>query len=405
MTSHLRPFAFLLAAPLTLSALSGCFHDSNDDPPAANNPPPPPPPAALSETQIDATAGGLGVPSGDPRNKYTYFNLGTGKVVDLTDAAAAVSSAWHIAFKRSSIILNGGASGSGPVKGALADDQYSDGFYINNDDTKPNASVFLSATKEREKEDFDAVTRTQADALSYQADRRIPAIRGDGGADGWWLYDPATRNVSANAGNWWLVRSAGGDSYARLRVTGIVRTETNRNISLEMFVQGVGQSAFPSAAVTATLSLPLAGGARCYDFDARAEADCAGAAWDLKAEYDATTRAYNLWTNGGVSTTTGGKGAAFGRITQADIGGYGSGTLGPSGMNIAGLYTPDKAGGVFTDKSWYAYNLQQNDHKLWPNFRVYAVDTGSVKYKLQILSYYDAGGASGWITLRHQPLK
>lgn len=391
-----------LALPLTLGTLSGCFNNNNDEP-VANNPPPPLGGNGASfitgETLIDATAGGFGAPPTDPKNKYTYFNLDSGAVVALTDAEATTSGDWHIAFKRSSIKLNGGVSGSGGVKGALADDQAD---LYNGSDTSPNVSVFLAATKDTEKEDFDAMTKTNADALGYQADRNIPAITGTGGADSWWAYDPVTHATSANANNGWLVRSVEGNSYARLRATGLVKTATSRDVTLELFVQGVGQAAFSTTALTHTFNIPLAGGVKCYDFDAATEADCTGATWDIKAEYDAVARLYNLWTNGGVSTTTGGKGAAFGKIASTDIGGYVDGTHDAGGTDISGLYFSDKVGGVFVDKSWYAYSLQ-NDHKLYPNYRVYAIDTGAAKYKLQILSYYDAGGASGWITLRHAP--
>lgn len=415
MTSRTRLLVLPLA--LALGALGGCFGGGDDDPPPAratslpggNNTPsqgdntPSPPPgngaaSVTSETLIDATAGGFGGPPDHPKNKYTYFNLDSGAVVELTDAAAATSEDWHIAFKRNNIKLNGGVSGPGEVRGAVADDQAE--FYNGSDDT-PNVSVFLAATRDSEKPAFDAVTN--ADGLSYQIDRNIPAVKGDGGAESWWAYDPLTHMTSANANNWWLVKSAGGDSYAKLHVTNLVRDSDSRDITLELFVQGVGQSAFSTTAITSALSLPLAGGAKCYDFDAAAEADCAGAAWDIKAEYDATARLYHLWTNGGVSTTTGGKGRAFGNIASSDIAGYADGTHEPGGTDISGFYTTDKAGGVFEDKSWYAYSLQ-NDHKLYSNYRVYALDTGAAKHKLQILSYYDAGGTSGWITLRHAPV-
>lgn len=396
MTSRTRQIALLLAIPL---ALSGCGGGDDNDP---ASPTPVGEASVTGEVQIDATAGGFGAPPTDPRNKHTYFNLDSGQVVELTDTAAASSSNWHIAFKRSNIKLNGGVSGPGGAQGAVADDQYTDGFYTNNDDTQPNVSVFLAATRDSEKADFDAVT--DVSKLSYQSDRNTPAIKGDGGADGWWLYDPATHMTSANANNWWLVRSAGNNSYAKLHVTNLVKTgTTSRDVGLELFVQGAGQSAFSTTATTVTLQIPYAGGAKCYDFDAGAETNCAGSAWDVKAEYDAVARLYNLWTNGGVSTATGGKGAAFGKIAQADIAGYADGTRAPGGADINNLYTADKAGGVFVDKSWYAYSLQ-NDNKLYPNYRVYALNSGAAKYKLQVLSYYNAGGASGWITLRHAPV-
>ena len=65
-------------------------------------------------TVIDATAGGAF--STEPHD-FTYFSFEDQDVVVLTDAEAAESAEWHIAFKRSNILLNGGISGPGNVRG------------------------------------------------------------------------------------------------------------------------------------------------------------------------------------------------------------------------------------------------------------------------------------------------
>ena len=65
-------------------------------------------------TVIDATAGGAF--SSEPHD-FTYFSFEDQDVVALTDAEAAESAEWHIAFKRSNILLNGGISGPGNVRG------------------------------------------------------------------------------------------------------------------------------------------------------------------------------------------------------------------------------------------------------------------------------------------------
>ena len=59
-------------------------------------------------TVIDATAGGAFTT--EPQD-FTYFSFTLQDVVALTDAEAAESAEWHIAFKRSEIRLNGGISG------------------------------------------------------------------------------------------------------------------------------------------------------------------------------------------------------------------------------------------------------------------------------------------------------
>lgn len=408
--SRPRRFVISLAIPLGLGLFAGCSNQDDNSEVSApedqvTSPPTSESPSAdtdrlrsiTSELQIDATAGGVDASPTDEKNKFTYFNLDSNQEVALTDAAAALSTDWHIAFKRDSIKLNGGASGPGNVNGAVAVAQ--EDFY--DASGAPNASVFLATTQSSEKPSFDAVT--DVSALSYQADRFIPAIRGDGSEESWWVYDSAASIASAQPTNWWLVRSSSGDSYAKLHATDLTTTATGAAITVEFLVQQAGQSAFSSSALTHTFDIKQNGSAECYDFDAGAQSDCTDPAWDIKAQYDTSARLYHLWTNGGISAVDDGKGGAFGKIAQTDINKYVVGTHEPGGGDIDMLYVRDKTGGVFVDQPWYAYSLQ-DDHKLYPNFRVYAIDTGAAQYKLQLLSYYDVGGTSGILNVRHAPV-
>ncbi|RAL25560.1 hypothetical protein DL240_04600 [Lujinxingia litoralis] len=61
---------------------------------------------------IDAQAGGT---QGAASHPFVYLNLATGEKVALDDVGAAVSDAWHLAFKRVVIRSNGGYSGPGGV--------------------------------------------------------------------------------------------------------------------------------------------------------------------------------------------------------------------------------------------------------------------------------------------------
>lgn len=374
----------ILAATLLGLTLAGCGGGSGGDDTT--------PDGGLGtdsrQLSVDATAGGLGAPTGE----YTYVELAGPSVLDLTNAEAETSGDWHIAFRRSAIKLNGGVSGPGDVRGAVADAQGD--FY--NDDGSPNPSVFLNATAEGELAAFEAVTA--ADGLTFQADRHIPAITGDGSENGWWLYDFATHTVSANDDAWWLVRAASGSAYAKLRVTEIVQAE--RHISLEMFIQGEGESAFADSATTYTAMLGADGGTACYDFEAAAETSCETAGWDLRLEVSPDGRSWAIWTNGGIHGE--GDGAAFGPVDNPDD--YPSGTMTASGQPFDHHYQADAAGGLFEDHPWYAYNLQ-GGHQLWPNYRVYVIDTGSARYKLQILTYYDEAGTSGMYTIRVDALE
>jgi len=382
-----QPLLILLA----LGGLVGCGGNGNDSN-SLNSPKQPG--NRVSNIELDASAGGVGVAPNDPANKYTYFNLDRGQVVALTDSESSTSVDWHIAFKHGDIKLNGGASGPGSVKGAVADAQAD--FYDGSG--KPNGSIFLNASAEDELAAFNGIIHTNG--LSYAADRKIPAITGDGSSGGWWFYsDPSENTVSANTEQWWLLKSVAADRYAKFHVTALA--QDSRNITLELFIQGTTDNAFSATPTIWTTAIGANGGSQCYDIDAAAGVDCTAATtdWDLKV--DVTDQHWNIWTNSGVSGS--GNGGAYGPFDANSIAGYVSGTAGPGDTDVSGMYRQDSSGGVFKDNTWYADNLQGN-HKWWPNYRVYAIDTGTATYKLQLLGYYNAAGASGHITLRYSPI-
>ncbi len=391
MKPRKRQIALSLLISMALIGLNGCLHDEKD--PVPDPDPTPDPGNGVSLIELDATAGGFGAQPDNPANKHTYFNLDTGQVVALTDADADSSTDWHIAFKRTKAKLNSGASGPGEVKGTVADSQ--DDFY--NADGSPNDSIFLNVTAESELAALNSVTGS--DGLTFEPESKTPAIKGDGSSDGWWLYNPQGHVITANSDGWWLVRSAKGDSYAKMRVTNIV--QASKEITLEMFVQGKDENLFSPTPITWTATIGAAGGIKCYDFDNAGQADCSGVgqgSWDLMV--DISGQNWNIWTNGTVKGF--GNGKAFGKIDNADIGNYVSGTTTSSGEDISAHYKAASSG-LFRNNTWYAYSLQGNN-KLWPNYRVYAIDTGTAKYKLQVISFYNAGGVSGHITLRYAPI-
>jgi hypothetical protein len=362
----------------------------------------PPPPAVSYTTQtVDATAGGLGTPAGDPRNKYTYLNLATGSVVDLSDADALTSSDWDIAFKRSSVKLNGGLAGPKGVVGYFTGNN-AEAYDVNN---APVFSWFQAATAETERSDFESVTATQVPAdTDFKADKLVTAIRGDGTNDGWWFYHGApTFAVTAVATNWWIVRSSEGNTYAKIHVADLVRDSTAgvRRFTVEWYYQGSADTVFGAGLQSRVVEVPLAGGATYLDLDAPADdADPVNVPnWDLKIEYDGTAREYRITLNGGVSGT--GRAAAFGPTTTPDS--YASGT----DSTLVTHYRSDSAEGIFVDSSWYAYGQTFSpavDHKLWPNYRVYLIKSGTDVYKVQILSYYhpQTTTESGWYTIRFE---
>lgn len=377
------------------AVLSGCS-SSSDPAPSAN---PDTTPKANSKTvRIDASSS----------SNYSYYNLVRGEQVALTAEQAASSSDWHIGFRRNGVILNGGSSGAGSVQGAVAAAQTD--FYSDN---APNSSVFLNATADSEQEHLDATY--EASAQSFVADSHKAAIQGSGKVTGgihdfgWFNYNPAGHGspqidaFSLNDQNWWFIRSNTGTSYAKFHATAFNYTSGgNLEVTFAFDVQAAGLSQFASTA-TFNASVPSSGGSACFDFDANTDVDCSTEAWDLKLEI--AGRNWNLWTNGGISGDQ--NGAAFGPHDNATAAQYSSATTAPnSGTDISRHYVADANASVFTENAWYAYNLEGN-HKLWPNYRTYLIDTDSTDdsaevYKLQIINYYNDANASGHPSFRYQ---
>ncbi|QZA78011.1 HmuY family protein [Deefgea tanakiae] len=160
--------------------------------------------------------------------------------------------------------------------------------------------------------------------------------------------------------------------------------------------------------------LPAAGSSICYDFDLSQQADCASANWDLKLA--SASRGVSLWSNGGESGA--GKGGVFGSpfdYTWEALKKWKNGAIDPvSGAVIPEtLYLKDTANSVFTgtngiQSSAFEYGVGgDNDHKLYPNFRVFLISTDNTAvsntgtatapvYALQMTGYY--GGASGTVS-------
>lgn len=164
---------------------------------------------------------------------WVYYDLANGTVVDLTDDAAASSTAWQIAFRRYEIKLNGGSSGSSTVAGYLG--KQIDGFY--DEDGAPIAATFTSTTPDEtlaalQANDFDTPARSSGWVSDSEGSVLTPPYTGSypGALDyGFYSYNPTAdaanglpaHRLSANADNGALLRSGDGLSYARVHLTDI----------------------------------------------------------------------------------------------------------------------------------------------------------------------------------------
>lgn len=375
---HSRSILSLAVAAVLLAGCGGgSSNDISDDTSDSNDDEQ----AGVTTKQFDATDSASSV----------YLNLETGETVELTTEEAAASTDWHLAFRRNDIQLNSGASGPGNVVGAIGADQAD--FY--HSEGEPNASVFLNATADSELEHLLAAmeepARWTADAVTSQF------------ADDWYTYDYSNGNMSANPDNGWLVRSAEGDSYARMQVNTFdfpTRTgEGIKDIKIDFDVQPAAQSTFTTTA-SFTGTIPASGGELCFDFDADTTVGCDTATWDIKLGF--VGRDLYLRSNSGPSGD--GDGGVLGAYEWTELSTYTSGTTSPEGGDVSKIYSADSTGGIFVDSSWYAYSLE-GKHKLWPNYRVYLIDTDSTDdaspiYGLQVIGYYNEAGTSGYPKIR-----
>lgn len=352
-------------------------------------------PMAISIALLSACGGGGGDAAPTPTpdtyanvpstiadsNDYVYYKINDGKLVktDIKQADSANSADWDVGFYRTKVLINSGESGKGHTLAALAAAQKQ--FY----DAKgaPNVSVFTNATAANEgKTAWESVNDLQAvKQLEFKEPKNAAAI-----GKSWFKYDMETHKVTVNQDGGYLLRSSTGDSYAKMRITAIKTADRAiAGLTIEFAVQAKGATAY-GAPSSKEYDLSTN---KCIDFDSQSAVACTGSDWDLEL------KGYELWLNSAVNG--GGKGALGMTSKPWDINGEGwkmlkSGTQEPLGSH----YISDAPAGTFEASPWYQYNLT-NQHKLWPNYRVYVLRTGAAEpfkyYKLQLVSYY--GGANG----------
>lgn len=321
----------------------------------------------------------------DASSDTVYLNLGSGTTV-------SEGEDWHLAFNRYSVLVNGGVSGSGKVAGAIGDPQ--DDFY--DDSGNPDASALMNTNAEAELEHLKDVF---PEPEKWQEDGDVLAF-----GDDWSVYDSATGNITQVDGIGYLVRSGSGDSYARMRVNNFdfPTREGNgiRDFELEFWVQAAGSVQLSPTSISFTPPEDYDGGDTCFDFDTNAGVACSGTDWDVMVGFSGYD--WYLKTNSGPSGP--GNGGALGPLDWTELSAYTSATIDSSGASLAMAYAADTTGGVFTDYSWYEYNLG-GAHKLWPNYRVYLInadsdDDSSPVYGVQVINYYGDNGTSGQPVVR-----
>jgi hypothetical protein len=328
--------------------------------------------ACESDSSGPRTPDGPGVVEIDASSNsaFTYFRLSDGAIVAVTDPTA--SDDWDIAFRRFAVKLNGGVAGPKNVVG----------YNLQNNDDATDAQV-LGFTAENQLGAFEAVDAADVpDDASFQEEGLGPDF------STWFRFDPVSGGLVANPAAAWKLRRSGGSSYGVIRVKRIVASsETLDSVTFEYRVQ---DGATMGAATERTIATS---GSNAVDLSNGSAVAATGCGWDVSAAAD-----FTISVNAGCQVGTFPLDATedFTTLATADdapaYGAFFSLISGPVPNSTSDRSAP------------FLYNLA-GDNRLSPTFTTYLVKVGSRVYKLQLINYYSAGGASGHPTIRFAPVE
>jgi hypothetical protein len=381
-TSTLR--LTLASLALTSAALTSCKKDSDDIAPVLGTTTPekvtslapqPANPTVLTPTAVNSLAPQAAAPTGTgapgtPRH-HTFYSFATGAEVPYTDSA---STKWDLAFRGTTVLINGGTSGPGQ-----------------------GGAIVATGTS------YDA--QTTAPTTGYAVDGATAKAIPTGTGNGWYNYSSTTYVVSPIADRVLLIRTALG-KYAKLQIQNYYRnapatpnafTDLSGYYTFRYSYQADGSTALTTTTATSTGQPATPKHYTFYSLVTKSTVpytDSATTKWDL------AFRGTTVLINGGTSGP--GQGGAqikttlFEELIAAPTTGYAV-----DGATAKAIPTGSGNG-------WYSYD--QNTHVISSIAgRVIALKTALGKYaKVEIQNYYkDAPAApgatdpSGYYTFRY----
>ena len=359
-----------LALCLALSACGGSSSTKESKP----EPTPVPTPTVPTQGQIFGpnSTGSVAEPV------FVYFDLDNQAVVTLTAEQAATNTDWDIAFKRSGIYLN---QHTDNTITAYATGNNSDFFDA---DDKVIAASFINATAETELDDYLAVKASDipTDDTKFVADVTSTII------DGFYDYNATTHVVTAADSHYFIVNS--DDAFTKFRATAI--TTAGRGIgqiTLKAAYQGTSDAEFATEqSLTIDASLTCSGDVThvYVDFDSLQEVTEADA-WDINfpcaGDKTGADFAINI--------------AEDAQAMQDFDNSYTA--IDPTAVAYYSFQPNSYTVKAFDNTPWYQYGVN-GGHLLWSQFDVYLIKTPTTTHKLQMTSYYDEQGTSGYISFR-----
>lgn len=298
-----------------------------------------------------------------------YFDLDSGQVLELTEEQASTNEEWDIAFQRTKVYLNN--NGAQPVS------VYSTGnnseFY--DADGAPVVDTFVNATAEAELADYEAVT-----SLDIPADEMFISDVTERILDGFYNYDGATHQVTANDANYYVTQTDG--EFTKFNVSSLVQDGFGMtSVTFGYANQLAGETEFGTEqSLTLDLAMLCSGNDAVYvDFSAGMEVTSTDA-YDVSIPCSGDMGSFQLDLAESSSAIQDFNNVYTGVAVEA--------------VRHYGFQPNEYTVNAFSQANWYAYNLQ-GGHQLWSQYGVYIVKTPTQNFKLQITSYYDAEGNSG----------
>lgn len=358
-----KPLTISLALLLLAGGMQGC-NSSSDDKDSSTNGSTPPITSSGNLTTLDAT------------KAKARIDLATGKVVE-------EENTWQVAYQKYI-----GFSLKTGVKACLAHEITT----LYDADSKPIEAEFSKLTKDNTLAAFNQVDINNTDICTPVADTVNPQIS----SDAWWTYnpDPAAGGkvtVHTDDTNGWILKSADGKAYARIKFTEFA----TRQYTMKMSVEKWNGSSFDAAMQTPDLN--FSSETVYWDLETNSVSTIDSSNWELK--FSKKGRDILIQVNGGASgkgqAGVAGKDGAL-QVASVDL------VTDPTSTAQVYKYFADSAEGAFTKPGDFGpleYGVGEGNHDMWPTFATYLIEDNSNFYKMQVISNKGESGSDPSATL------
>jgi hypothetical protein len=334
-------------------------------------------------TTLDVSDGALGL-----------LDLETGR--KLTDAN---SGDWYFGYQK---MRGFRTNKKGGVTSCLAKEYtqlYKDG--------KPVVAEFNKLNADNTRADFEKITAADCNDSDFKPDSIKTFIT----RQEWLGLNPATMTFYAKTdpSNLWIIRSADGKAYARVKVktVDVNMSAHTRKITLASELYDADAKSF--GAERTSPELDFSTGPAYWDLETNdlTSAESTNHVWDMAIRK--VGRDYLLQTNGGASGNGHG---GVGLISKAFK------AAGKNESNVTDPTNPEQIFTYFTDRfdgpmvghpgdyGPYEFRADPTDPSMYPTYAIYILKKGEKKFKVQILSYYGEDGkqSSGHMVVRYKEL-